>query len=62
MAKKYIDAELTIVRLQGDVIATSLGNGGLESRGPEDDNVDNNFAPERRYRNGHYSEDYGFRD
>lgn len=57
MKKIYLTAEMNVVRLSNNVITTSAPgfNWNEEYDGDE-------RAPERRYRNGHYSEDYGFRD
>lgn len=59
MKKIYLTAEMNVVRLANDVVTASEN---LEVGDPWENGSHSSDAPERRYRNGHYSEDYGFRD
>lgn len=58
MKKIYLTAEMNVVRLSNNVIATSTAPDFNWEESYDGDER----APERRYRNGRYSEDYGFRD
>lgn len=54
--KKYISANIAIVRMHSNIIATSLDvNGGDYSEGDHSGEIG---APDRRYRNERYDERY----
>ncbi len=54
--KKYISANIAIVRMHSNIIATSLSVDGEDYS--EGDHSDEIGAPERRYRNGRYNDRY----
>ncbi len=60
MKKIYLTAEINVVRISNNVIATSAPGFSWDETYGDGDGDER--APERRYRNGRYSADYGFRD